>query len=115
MLIRAAILALATLGPISAASAQDVLVHQIQFRADPNGGCPDGYDTNLSNGRCYPNGYHAPGMYRRDYYGSYDRYGGGRYPVRCGHGADLDVRDGRCYPNGAVPPQFQEGRIRRGY
>ncbi len=39
-------------------------------------------------------------------------YGGGRYPVPCGHGADLDVRDGQCYPNGTVPPQYQQGRQR---
>jgi len=29
------------------------------------GGCPDGFDYNYSNGRCYPNGRHAPGVYSR--------------------------------------------------
>lgn len=30
-----------------------------------NGWCPRGYDFNYSNGYCYPNGYHAPGLYVR--------------------------------------------------
>ena len=102
MLIRAAILALATLGPISAPSAQDASVHQIQFRGSPGGGCPDGYDYNFSNGRCYPNEYRAPGAYRRDPYEAYNRprsYGG------CPNGYDFNYDRGRrCYPNGRRAP-----------
>lgn len=38
---------------------------QVQFRGSPDGACPPGYDFNFSNGRCYPNGYKAPGVYKR--------------------------------------------------
>ncbi|EJN12869.1 hypothetical protein PMI42_03875, partial [Bradyrhizobium sp. YR681] len=31
----------------------------------PRRGCGDGYDYNYSDGRCYPNGYKAPGVYAR--------------------------------------------------
>ncbi|QAU47199.1 hypothetical protein EAS54_33495 [Bradyrhizobium guangzhouense] len=63
-------------------------IEQIQFRGSPEGGCPDGYDFNYSNGRCYPNSYKAPGVYARpipEYppmgYGYYrpHRYGYPRY------------------------------------
>lgn len=79
MFIRAALLALATLGPISAASAQDASVQQIQFRGRQDGACPRGYDFNFSNGRCYPNDYHAPGAYNRP---EPEPYGRGYYRHR---------------------------------
>lgn len=64
MLIHTAILALAALGPVAGAPAQEAQFQQIQFRGR-DGGCPPGYDFNFSNGRCYPNNYHAPGTYKR--------------------------------------------------
>ena len=67
VLVQAALLALAGLGPITAAPDRDTQVQQIQFRGR-EGECPDGYDFNYSNGRCYPNGYHAPGAYARPRY-----------------------------------------------
>ncbi len=76
MLIRATLLALAALGQVPAASAQDASVYQIQFRGRPDGGCPRGYDFNFSNGRCYPNDYHAPGAYNRP---APEPYGDGYY------------------------------------
>nr|GAJ35430.1 hypothetical protein BDOA9_0146360 [Bradyrhizobium sp. DOA9] len=77
------------------------MVEQVQFRGGPGGQCPHGYDYNHSNGRCYPNDYHAPGVYTRDpgpgeYYG---RRGG-----LCPHGYDYNYSNGRCYPNGAHAP-----------
>lgn len=55
------------------AASPEALVEQVQFRGGPGGQCPDGYDFNHSNGRCYPNDYHAPGYYNRpepNYYGA---------------------------------------------
>jgi hypothetical protein len=74
------------------ASTAEPSVQQVQFRGR-NGGCPDGYDFNFSNGRCYPNSYKAPGVYVRPrpddpppgYYGyrshryGYPRYAPGYY------------------------------------
>lgn len=75
------------------------MVQQVQFRGGPGGQCPDGYDFNHSNGRCYPNDYHAPGVYTRNRgYG----YGGGG--GRCPHGYDYNYSNGSCYPNGAHGP-----------
>lgn len=79
MLIQAAILALAALGPISAAPVQEESqIQQVQFPGRGAGSCPHGYDFNYSNGRCYPNGYHAPGAYARPRYAPYG-YGDGDY------------------------------------
>jgi hypothetical protein len=64
VLIQAVVLAMSTLGPVSAAPAQEPLVQQVQFPGR-NGWCPRGYDFNYSNGYCYPNGQHAPGLYVR--------------------------------------------------
>lgn len=90
MLTRVAILTLAILGPISAATADEAPLHQIQFRGGPGGQCPDGYDFNYSNGRCFPNDYRAPGAYARP---TYRRYGA------CPDGYDFNYDNGRCYPN----------------
>ena len=43
-------------------------IQYVQFRGSPEGACPDGYDFNFSNGRCYPNAYKAPGVYKRPMY-----------------------------------------------
>ncbi|MET4479636.1 hypothetical protein ABIB66_004179 [Bradyrhizobium sp. F1.13.3] len=75
VLIQAAVLALAGFGPVTAAPAQDAQVQQVQFRGRA-GGCPHGYDFNYSDGRCYPNDYHAPGAYARP---RYVPYGDGYY------------------------------------
>ncbi|MGY3357498.1 hypothetical protein ACVWZK_004161 [Bradyrhizobium sp. GM0.4] len=88
MLVQAATLALVGLGPISSAPIQEVPVQQIQFPGRA-GGCPVGYDFNFSNGRCYPNSYHAPGVYKRPLpddppYGY--RYRHHRYSDRPGYG-----------------------------
>ncbi|WP_298243620.1 hypothetical protein [uncultured Bradyrhizobium sp.] len=86
------------------------MVEQVQFRAAPGGRCPDGYDFNHSNGRCYPNGYHAPGVYTRnpgphEYYGNYGGYGGyGRRGGLCPDGFAYNYADGQCYRNGRQPP-----------
>ncbi|MHB0767910.1 hypothetical protein [Bradyrhizobium sp. 5.13L] len=74
------------------------MVEQVQFRGGPGGQCPHGYDFNHSNGRCYPNDHHAPGVYTRD---PGPRYGGGGL---CPHGYDYNYSNGRCYPNGAHAP-----------
>lgn len=81
MFTRAAILALTIFGSISSAVADDAPIQQIQFRGGPGGQCPRGYDFNYSNGRCYPNEYHAPGAYARP---NYHRY--------------RSCPDGDCYP-----------------
>lgn len=73
MLVQAVLLALVGLGPITAAPHQDTQVQQVQFRGRA-GSCPDGYDFNYSNGRCFPNDYHAPGAYARPRYAPH-RYG----------------------------------------
>lgn len=113
MILRIAALALMAAAPLSAAKAQDATVHQIQFRGSPGGGCPDGYDFNFSDGRCYPNGYRAPGTYRADPYADQyrqDRGYGGRGYYRgdggggCPDGWDFNYDRGRCYPQGRRPP-----------
>ena len=77
--------------------------------------CGHGYDLDIRDGRCYPNGM-VPHRFQQGYGYRYqgDGHPGyiGRHPVRCGHGADLDIRDGRCYPNGTVPHRFQDNRRR---
>jgi hypothetical protein len=79
------------------------LVHQAQFRGGPGGQCPDGYDFNYSNGRCYANNYRAPGAYQRGYDG--DDYGYRRRRAgSCPHGYDFNYSNGRCYPNGMGAP-----------
>lgn len=78
MLIQAAILSLAALGPMPAAPAQDAQVQLVQFPGR-GGSCPHGYDFNYSNGRCYPNDYHAPGTYVRPRYAPYGYGYGERY------------------------------------
>ncbi|MCK1723721.1 hypothetical protein [Bradyrhizobium sp. 141] len=75
------------------------MVEQVQFRGGPGGQCPHGYDYNHSNGRCYPNDYHAPGVYTRDPGPGYGRRGG-----LCPHGYDYNYSTGSCYPNGAHAP-----------
>lgn len=81
MLIQAAILALAALGPISPAPVQEeAQIQQVQFPGR-GGSCPHGYDFNYSNGRCYPNDYRAPGAYARPRYVPYG-YGDGYYRPR---------------------------------
>ena len=93
-LIRVAVLAVTILGPWSA-MAQNASFVQIQFRGGPGGQCPDGYDFNFSNGRCFPNGYHAPGAYAQP---DYRRYGA------CPDGYAFNYDNGRCYPNGRRAP-----------
>lgn len=70
----------------------------------PTGSVPGANDFNYSNGRCYPNDYHAPGAYAR---GGYDAdeyaYRRGRYGS-CPRGYDFNYSNGRCYPNGMGPP-----------
>jgi hypothetical protein len=92
------------------AASPEPKVEQVQFRGGPGGQCPDGYDFNHSNGRCYPNDYHAPGYYtapgptyrghgaygRPDYYG---RRGG-----LCPDGYDYNYSSGQCFPNRARAP-----------
>lgn len=83
------------------AASPEPTVEQVQFRGGPGGQCPHGYDYNHSNGRCYPNEYHAPGVYTRDpgpgYYGR--RRGG-----LCPDGFAYNYADGQCYRNGRQPP-----------
>lgn len=74
-------------------------VERVQFRGGPNGQCPDGYDFNYANGRCYPNDYRAPGYYSR----SQPRYYGGR-GGQCPDGYDFNYSNGNCYPNRARAP-----------
>lgn len=75
-------------------------VQQVQGR------CSDGFDYNYSDGRCYPNGYHAPGVYNDG--GSYGRGG------RCPDGYDYNFSDSRCYPNGYhAPGVYNGGSARR--
>jgi hypothetical protein len=93
----AGLLAFATVPAASPAP----LVEQVQFRAAPGGRCPDGYDYNHSNGRCYPNDYHAPGVYTRDP-GPYEYYG--RRGGLCPDGFAYNYADGHCYRNGRQPP-----------
>lgn len=103
MFIRAITLVLATIGATACAAAQvqEPQIHQIQFPGR-GGACPDGYDFNFSNGRCYPNTMHAPGVYNRgDPPYGYDRPH--RYGA-CPHGYDFNYSDGRCYPNRAHVP-----------
>jgi hypothetical protein len=96
----------AVLAPTASSRAEATLFRQVQFRGGPNGECPNGYDFNIRNGRCYPNGVLPPQYQVRPRY----EYRGARYPVPCGNGADVDIRDGQCYPNGTVPRRFQQGR-----
>jgi hypothetical protein len=79
------------------------MMEQVQFRGGPTGQCPHGYDYNHSNGRCYPNNAHAPGVYNRGYGPG---YGGGGYAGGglCPHGYDYNYSDGSCYPHGARAP-----------
>lgn len=79
------------------------MVEQVQFRGGPGGQCPDGYDFNHSNGRCYPNDYHAPGVYTAPNRG-YERRGYGRRGGLCPDGYDYNYSNGHCYPNGARSP-----------
>jgi hypothetical protein len=81
------------------AASPEPLVEQVQFRAGPGGQCPDGYDFNHSNGRCYPNDYHAPGYYNRP-----DSPYGGRRGGLCPDGYDYNYSNGSCYPNRARAP-----------
>lgn len=74
-------------------------MEQVQFRGGPSGQCPHGYDFNHSNGRCYPNGARAPGVYNG---GPRRGYGGGG--GLCPHGYDYNYSNGGCYPNGAHAP-----------
>ncbi|MBR0958698.1 hypothetical protein [Bradyrhizobium japonicum] len=74
------------------------MVEQVQFRGGPGGQCPRGYDFNHSNGRCYPNDYHAPGVYTRD---PGPGYGDGGL---CPRGYDYNYSNGGCYPNRAHAP-----------
>ncbi|WP_439392214.1 hypothetical protein ACRQ5Q_21105 [Bradyrhizobium sp. PMVTL-01] len=95
------------------AASPEPMVEQVQFRGGPGGQCPDGYDFNHSNGRCYPNDYHAPGYYTapqptyrgRGYYRGNDDgpeyYGRGG---RCPDGYDYNYSNGQCFPNGARAP-----------
>ena len=80
------------------AASPEPMVQQVQFRGGPGGQCPHGYDFNHSNGRCYPNGRHAPGVYTRDPGPNYGRDG------LCPHGYDYNYSNGRCYRNGAHAP-----------
>ncbi|EJN13984.1 hypothetical protein PMI42_02450, partial [Bradyrhizobium sp. YR681] len=76
------------------------LVQQVQVR------CGDGFDYNYSDGRCYPNGHHPPGVY--DNRGGYGR--GGQARRGCGDGYDYNYSDGRCYPNGYHAPGAYDNR-----
>ncbi|MDB5606301.1 MAG: hypothetical protein JWP25_3201 [Bradyrhizobium sp.] len=98
----------------------DPLLLQSQYRryGHPQP-CGDGYDVDVRDGWCYPNGMVPP---RFQAGRQYPRMYGGRQPVPCGNGADVDSRDGLCYPTGTVPRRFQQGRQddyyarpRRGY
>lgn len=82
------------------AASPEALVEQVQFRGGPGGQCPDGYDFNHSNGRCYPNDYHAPGYYNRPE----PNYYGGRRGGLCPDGYDYNYSNGSCYPNRARAP-----------
>ncbi|QOZ77004.1 hypothetical protein XH83_16995 [Bradyrhizobium sp. CCBAU 53351] len=75
------------------------MVEQVQFRGGPGGQCPDGYDFNHSNARCYPNDYHAPGVYTGG-----PGQGYGRRSGQCPHGYDYNYSTGECYPNRAHGP-----------
>ncbi|TGN90120.1 hypothetical protein EOW77_0007530 [Bradyrhizobium yuanmingense] len=75
------------------------MVKQVQFRGGPGGQCPHGYDYNHSNGRCYPNDRHAPGVYTGGHGSGYGRRGG-----LCPHGYDYNYSTGECYPNRAHAP-----------
>lgn len=106
MFLRSTILSLAATGMISCVAAQEALVHQAQFPGR-DGACPPGYDFNFSNGRCYPNSQHAPGVYKRGPVGP--EYGYGRAPRRygaCPPGYDFNYSNGGCYPNGAHAPGY---------
>lgn len=98
-------LVLTPMGEGSRPAAEPVpFVQQVQI------GCGDGYDYNYSDGRCYPNGYHAPGVYADG--GGYRRGG----PARrgCSDGYDYNYSDGRCYPNSYhAPGLYNEGPPRR--
>lgn len=90
----AGLIALATLP----AASPPPMVEQVQFRGGPGGQCPDGYDFNHSNGRCYPNDYHAPGTYTAPGPSYRDRGG------LCPDGYDYNYSNGSCYPNRARAP-----------
>ena len=96
---------LAVLGVSPSFADPEAGVQQVQFRGSPGGGCPDGYDFNFDNGRCYPNNYHAPGTYRRppDYGRQRNYYGTGAYGS-CPDGYDFNYSNGRCYPNARHAP-----------
>ena len=79
------------------------MVEQVQFRGGPGGQCPHGYDYNYSSGRCYPNDYHAPGVYTAPTQ-RYGREGYGGRGGQCPHGYDYNYSTGECYPNGAHAP-----------
>jgi hypothetical protein len=64
MLATIAGVALALQVGMSAPSPDGPSIQQVQFPGR-DGGCPPGYDFNFSNGRCYPNAYKAPGVYKR--------------------------------------------------
>jgi hypothetical protein len=91
---------------ISAPPPNEPSAQQVQFRGSPEGACPRGYDFNYSNGRCYPNAYHAPGVYVRP--NPYDSEQGYGYRSRrygsCRPGFDFNYSDGQCYPNDAHAP-----------
>lgn len=81
-------------------------LQQVQIR------CGDGYDLNYSDGRCYPNGHHAPGVY--DNRGGYGYGRGGPPRGGCGDGYDYNYSNGRCYPNGYhAPGVYDAGPPRR--
>ncbi|OAF11830.1 hypothetical protein AYJ54_08275 [Bradyrhizobium centrolobii] len=94
---------IASAGLSPSAARPEPMVQQVQIR-----GCGDGYDYNYSDGRCYPNGQHAPGVYdNRGGYGDPSRRG-------CGDGYDYNYSDGRCYPNSYhAPGVYDSGPPRR--
>ena len=91
----AGLIAFATVPAASPALVEE----QVQIRGGPGGQCPDGYDFNHSNGRCFPNDYHAPGVYTQDSGPGYGRRSG-----QCPHGYDYNFSSGECYPNRAHGP-----------
>jgi hypothetical protein len=86
---------IAALGISPSIAETEVPVQQVQFRGGPSGQCPDGYDFNYNNGRCFPNDYRAPGSYAADPYRSRRGYGYGS----CPDGYDFNANSGQCYPN----------------
>src|ERR1700752_5478554 len=83
------------------AASPEPRIEQVQFRGGPGGQCPDHYDYNHSNGRCYPNGAHAPGYYTTDPGPGYR----GRRGGLCPDGYEYDYSNGSCYPNGVQVPR----------